>query len=174
MPKKGKCLKVSDVLNKWLQPRIESKLENGITAEQALEDIVKEIAINSLSQLPLPLFSSSMIALAQLGDKNKLEIMEKIIAISPNPEFATKTKTTTDGNDGSGGNSVVADKIRDYLILKLLSSSTSSSLMLSSSSQEDSFSSKVSIEIKPKLMDIAKTVLQNSYNNNIRKNLARK
>ncbi|CAJ0829731.1 9776_t:CDS:1, partial [Entrophospora sp. SA101] len=85
MPKKGKCLKVSDVLNKWLQPRIESKLENGITAEQALEDIVKEIAINSLSQLPLPLFSSSMIALAQLGDKNRLEIMEKIIAISPNP-----------------------------------------------------------------------------------------
>src|SRR5437660_9283826 len=97
MPKKSKPFKMSDVLSKWLESRIKSKLDKNIggflTTEQALETIVKEIAIKSLSQLPLPAFSSSMKALAELDEKSKLEMLEGLIAITPNPEFAFAATT---------------------------------------------------------------------------------
>ncbi|CAH1764920.1 24846_t:CDS:1 [Entrophospora sp. SA101] len=163
MPKKNKSFKISDVLNKWLESRIKSRLEKNaggfLTAEQALDDIIKEITIKSLSQLPLPVFSISMKTLAELDEKSKLEMLEGLIAITPNPEFAfavTTSSTSSFSNVGNGG-VVVADKIRDYLVSILLPTTTTTS----SSSQENS--TKVSIEIQPRFLNIVNTVLKESY-----------
>nr|CAG8580778.1 11620_t:CDS:2 [Entrophospora candida] len=135
MPKKNKSFKISDVLNKWLESRIKSRLEKNaggfLTAEQALDDIIKEITIKSLSQLPLPVFSISMKTLAELDEKSKLEMLEGLIAITPNPEFAfavTTSSTSSFSNVGNGENST-----------------------------------KVSIEIQPRFLNIVNTVLKESY-----------
>ncbi|CAG8570389.1 8840_t:CDS:2 [Diversispora eburnea] len=132
--KDGKESELSDVLKKWLEPRIGPKLQNGLTVEQAWEEIVKDIAIKTLSSLSLDTFASAISRLARMDDLSRLALVEKLLTVSPTPDCATGAR---------------AERIREIMITTL--------------SPQDNPKGSTSIEIEPDLLSVAKTVLAQSH-----------
>ncbi|CAG8591047.1 13811_t:CDS:2, partial [Racocetra fulgida] len=132
--KESKDAELSDVLKKWLQPRIGPKLQKGLTVEKAWEDIVKDIAIRILSPLPLEVFANAINRLSRLDDMGRFGLVEKLLTISPNPDCATGDR---------------AERIREIMIATL--------------APQDALSGSSSIEVQPDLFDVARTVLAQSH-----------
>nr|CAG8434516.1 6217_t:CDS:2 [Entrophospora candida] len=132
--KSKKPVELSEVLKKWLEPRIVPKLQRDLTVEQAWEDVIKDIAIKVLSELSLEKFASAMSRLAQIDDLSRLYLIEDLLEITPNPDNADSETT---------------EKLRNALLLKL--------------SPAHAAEETTSIEIDPNFMNIAKTVLQHSH-----------
>ncbi|CAG8676908.1 19443_t:CDS:2 [Dentiscutata erythropus] len=132
--KESKDAELSDVLKKWLQPRIGPKLKKGLTVEKAWEDIVKDIAIRVLSPLPLEDFATAINRLSKLDDMGRFGLVEKLLTISPNPDCATGDR---------------AEKIREIMIETL--------------APQDTPNGSSSIEIHPDLFNVARSVLAQSH-----------
>ncbi|CAG8483405.1 15911_t:CDS:2, partial [Acaulospora colombiana] len=132
--KDEKELEISEVLKKWLEPRIGPKLQKGLTVEQAWEDIVKDIAIKALSPLSLNVFANALTRLSNMDHRGRLALVEKLLTISPTPDCATGAR---------------ADRIREIMIATL--------------SPQDNPNGTTSIEINPNLIDVAETVLAQSH-----------
>ncbi|CAG8530359.1 13687_t:CDS:2, partial [Acaulospora morrowiae] len=132
--KDEKDLEISEVLKKWLEPRIGPKLQKGLTVEQAWEDIVKDIAIKALSPLSLKVFANALTRLSNMDHRGRLTLVEKLLTISPTPDCATGAR---------------AEKIREIMIATL--------------TPQDTPNGTTSIEINPDLIDVAETVLAQSH-----------
>ncbi|KAF0521024.1 hypothetical protein F8M41_015957 [Gigaspora margarita] len=132
--KESKDAELSDVLKKWLQPRIGPKLKKGLTVEKAWEDIVKDIAIRVLSPLPLEVFATAINRLSRLDDMGRFGLVEKLLTISPNPDCATGDR---------------AERIREIMIQTLV--------------PQDTPNGSSSIEIHPDLFNVARSVLAQSH-----------
>ncbi|KAG9289157.1 hypothetical protein G9A89_022466 [Geosiphon pyriformis] len=132
---KKKEQELSEVLKKWLEPRIRPKLAAGLSLEQAWEDIVKDIVIKALSPLPLNVFAGAIQRLQELDENSRLALVEKLLTISPNPECAPPDR---------------AERIRNTLLSIL-------------SPQNGSQSSNTSIEIDQDFINMIRTVLEHSH-----------
>ncbi|CAG8433201.1 513_t:CDS:2 [Ambispora gerdemannii] len=133
--KKSKEPELSEVLKKWLEPRIRPKLADGLSLEQAWEDLVKDIVIKALSPLPLKVFSSAIQRLQELDEAARLALVEKLLTISPNPECAPPDR---------------AERIRNTLLTVL-------------SPQNGPEGSGTFIEVDEDFMNMVRTVLEHSH-----------
>ncbi|CAJ0879529.1 17960_t:CDS:2 [Entrophospora sp. SA101] len=82
-------VEISQMLRKWLEPRLAPKLDKGLSCEQAWGEIIKEISINALSTLPLSTFATAISNLNQMNVSKKIRLIEKILNITPHPENAS-------------------------------------------------------------------------------------
>ncbi|CAG8562209.1 6231_t:CDS:2 [Ambispora leptoticha] len=133
--KKNKEPELSEVLKKWLEPRIRPKLAAGLSLEQAWEDLVKDIVIKALSPLPLKVFASAIQRLQELDEAARLALVEKLLTISPNPECAPPDR---------------AERIRNTLLTVL-------------SPQNGPEGSGTFIEVDEDFMNMVRTVLEHSH-----------
>ncbi|CAJ0645590.1 3915_t:CDS:2 [Entrophospora sp. SA101] len=82
-------VEMSQMLQKWLEPRIAEKIDKGLSYEQAWGEIIKEISINALSTLPLNTFATAISNLNQMNVASRIKLIEKILSITPHPEHAS-------------------------------------------------------------------------------------
>ncbi|CAJ0892880.1 13630_t:CDS:2 [Entrophospora sp. SA101] len=133
--KEKKPLEISKALKKWFDPRVVTKLQRGLTLEQAWEDVVKDISVKILSGLPLEKFANAMSRLAQIDDSSRFHLIENLLAITPNPDNADSETT---------------EKLQNVLLLKL-------------SSADNGTEEATSMEIDLDFTNIAKNILQDSH-----------
>ncbi|CAB4384664.1 unnamed protein product [Rhizophagus irregularis] len=132
-----KKVELSGTLKQWLEPRIRLKLrhQKGLTNEQARVDIIKDTCIKILSPLPLNVFASAISRLAQIDEMDRLYLIERLLNITPNPDMVTGER---------------ANDLREFLVATLSPSNADAN-------------GATTIEVAPPLMDVAKSVLQQSH-----------
>jgi hypothetical protein len=132
-----KKVELSGTLKQWLEPRIRLKLrhQKGLTNEQARVDIIKDTCIKILSPLPLNVFASAISRLAQIEEMDRLYLIERLLNITPNPDMVSGER---------------ANDLRELLVATLSPSNADAN-------------GATTIEVEPNLMEVAKSVLQQSH-----------
>ncbi|CAG8453588.1 1009_t:CDS:2 [Paraglomus brasilianum] len=77
---------LSPTLVKYLHPRVGPKMAEGMTPEEAWRDVIKDVAVASLSNKPLDIFAAAICRLAELDDSGRLQIIDRCLTICPVPE----------------------------------------------------------------------------------------
>ncbi|CAI2201293.1 6643_t:CDS:1, partial [Funneliformis geosporum] len=86
-------VEVSDWLKLWLEPRIKPEFKDDENGEKPwldiIEDILKDICIRVLSDLPLDAFAHVMDRLVRIYDQDRVFILERLLTITPHPDEVT-------------------------------------------------------------------------------------